>query len=301
MDGPGRRKPDLVAPLAATSYAAGYIGSAAGLLRQKANDIGTANARHVKTLKAVLLAGATKDEFPAWSRTATHPIDALYGAGELNIHHSYFILNGGEQPPNSTAGPHMAWDHHLLGPNGTADYRLNIPAGQSGVELSAFLVWHRTLTDTNPLPTAFTLAPDPLINFTLTLFRDPAAGGAAVTIDSSTSTLYNLEHVWQKNLPAGNYRLRVSRGSGSGHEFALAWRLHTAPHLPQPVMASAGNSYEFTFPGLITGQPYKFQSSPNLTAWTDIETFTATTPSATRLLLKPANPRLLYRLLPILP
>ena len=195
----------------------------------------------------------------------------------------------------------MGWDYHLLGPNGTADYRLNIPAGQYGVELSAFLVWHRTLTDSNALPAVFTLAPDPLVNFTLTLFRDPAAGGAAVTIDSSTSTLYNLEHVWQKNLPAGNYRLRVSRGSGSGHEFALAWRLHTAPHQPQPVMASAGNSYQFTFPDLIIGQPYKFQSSPNLTAWTDLETFTASTTSATRLLLKPANPRLLYRLLPILP
>ncbi len=302
MDGPGRRKPEIVVPVNATSYAAGYLAGAAALLRQHANAIGTDNARHAKTLKAVLLAGATKDEFPAWSRTAAHPIDAVFGAGELNIYNSYFILDGGEQPANNAAGrPHMAWDYHTLSASGTADYRLHVPAGRYGVELSAFLVWHRTLTDSNNSPTIFSLAPDALIDFNLTLFRDPSAGGAPVTIDTSTSSLYNMEHIWKKDLPAGNYRLRVGRGSGAAHDYAIAWRLTTAPHEPQPVITTAGANFEFLFPDLIPGQPYKFQSASNLLNWTDLESFTASSPVATRVRSIPPGPRQLYRLLPVLP
>lgn len=302
MDGPGRRKPEIVAPLEVTSFSTAYVSSAAVLLREKANMINTANARKPKTLKAVLLAGATKDEFPAWSKTAAHPIDAIYGAGELNIYNSYQILNGGEQPANNAAGrPYRAWDNQSLSPGGTADYRLNIPAGMYGVELSAFAVWHRTLT--NITPVGFTLTPDTLVNFDLTLFLDPAAGGAAVTIDSSISTLYNMEHVWKRDLPAGNYRLRVSRNAAAGttQDFTIAWRLSTAPHNPAPQMQSSGGNLNFTFPGLIPGQPYSFQSSPDFAAWTDIHNFTAASSTEMWATVKPPASRLFYRLLPVLP
>jgi hypothetical protein len=301
MDGPGRRKPEMVAPLGATSHATAYVTSAAGLLRQKANLIGTTNARRNKTIKAILLAGATKDEFPAWSRTATHPLDAIYGAGELNIYNSYQIMNGGERPPGSTAQPYMAWDYGSLSASGVAEYRLNIPAGQYLAELSAFVVWHRTPTDTNGSPTVFSLNDEPLLNFDLTLLRYPAAGGPAVTLDSSTSTLYNLEHVWMKNLPAGNYSLRVNRGTGISHDYGIAWRATVLPHLPQPVITTSGGDFHFTFAGLLIGQPYKFQSSPDVSAWTDIESFTGTTPVVTRVLPVPATRRLFYRLQPVLP
>ena len=309
MDGTGRRKPEIVAAVdpanAATSFSTGYVSSAAGLLLAKANTMIPNSARHAKTIKAVLLAGATKEEFPGWAKTATDPIDAIYGAGEMNIYNSYHILDGGEQAVNAagdaTSRAYFGWDMNSIIGSATADYRLNIPAGAYGTELSAFIVWHRTLTDSNPLPLVFTLAPDTLVNYNLTLFRDPAAGGTAVTIDSSTSTIYNLEHVWKKDLPAGNYRLRVSRTSGATQEYSIAWRLSTAPHQPQPLMVTAGSNYNFTFPGLLIGQPYKFQSSPDLVTWTDIESFTASTTSTTRVLARPATPRLLYRLLPVLP
>ena len=178
MDGPGRRKPEIVAPLDYTSFSTAYVSSASALLREKADLINTTNARKAKTIRAVLLAGATKDEFPAWSKTGTDPIDAVYGAGELNIYNSYHILDGGEQPANDTAGhPYMAWDNQSLSANGTADYRLNIPAGMMGVELSAFVVWNRTLTNASAV--TFIPTPDALINFDLTLLRDPADGAAA--------------------------------------------------------------------------------------------------------------------------
>lgn len=302
MDGPGRRKPEIVVPLDASSFSTGYVSGAAALLRQKANTIGTANARQARTLKAVLLAGATKEEFPGWAKDGAHPIDAIFGAGELNISNSYHILDGGEQPANNAAArPHRAWDFHSLPASGTADYRLHIPAGQYGVELSAFIVWHRTLTDTNASNSVFTLAPDTLVNFDMSLFRDPSAGGSPANLDASVSTLYNMEHVWKKNLPAGNYRLRVSRGSGVAHDYAIAWRLTTAPHVPRVLIAPAGNSLRFDFTGLIPGQPYKFQDSPDMQAWHDLETFTATTATATRTRLKSADPSYFYQLLPVLP
>ena len=302
MDGPARRKPEIVAPLTATSHAAGYIAGAAALLRQKADQIGTVNARKNRTIKAVLLAGATKEEFPAWSRTATDPIDAIYGAGELNIYNSYMILNGGEQPAGQTTGrPFMAWDYNSMSGNGSTEYRINIPAGQYGAELSAFIVWHRTPTDTNPQAGVFALGNDTLINFDLTLLRYPSAGGAATTIDTSTSTLYNLEHVWKKNLPAGNYSLRVGRGSGISHDYAIAWRVTVLPHQPQAVLTTSGNNYVFTWSDLLAGQPYKFQSSTDMSTWTDIESFTPASASASRTVAKTAAPRLYYRLLPVLP
>lgn len=303
MDGPGRRKPEIVAPLDATSYSVAYVSSAARLLRQVADLSGNPRAQDSRTLKAVLLAGATKEEFPAWAKTPDHPLDTVFGAGELNIYYSYHVLNGGEQPANDAAGrPHRGWDYETLaGAADASDYRLRIPAGQYGVELSAYLVWHRTLRDSSPASDSFTLVPNALINFDLRLFLDPAGGGPEVLVDDSTSTLYNIEHVWKKDLPAGNYRLRVSRGGGSAHDYAIAWRLTTAPHLPQPVMADLGGSYRFDFPGLITGQPYKFQSSPDLWTWTDLQAFTATGPETVQTVLKPAEPRLLYRLLPVLP
>jgi hypothetical protein len=190
----------------------------------------------------------------------------------------------------------MAWDNLALAASGTADYRLNIPAGMYGIELSAYLVWHRTLNAT-------TFVPDPLINFNLMLVRDPAAGGPEVTIDSSTSTLYTIEHVRANNLPAGNYRLRVTRGASPAttHDYSIAWRLTTAPHEPVPVMSEADGSFTFTFSGLLPGQPYQFQSTSDLTAWTTMESFTATGTSATRVLAVPVADRLLYRLLPVLP
>lgn len=307
MDGSGRRKPEIVAPLDATSFSTAYVSSAAALLRQKANQIGTLNARNSRVLRAVLLAGATKDEFPNWARTAVHPIDSVFGAGELNIYHSYTILNGGEQPENSSSGrPFAAWDLGALSSGttvatqGTADYRLNIPAGSYGTELSAFVVWNRTLTDSSS--PGFSLSPDTLINFNLTLYRDPSAGGAEVTIDASSSTLYNLEHVYVCNLPAGNYRLRVRRASaGSSGTYAIAWRLHTQPHAPQPVMVKNGAVHEFTFPGLVPGQPYLFQSSGDIAAWSTLYSFTATGDTHQYSQPVTAAPRLFYRLLPVLP
>ncbi|RYD32804.1 MAG: hypothetical protein EOP86_14835, partial [Verrucomicrobiaceae bacterium] len=96
MDGGGRQKPEIVAPLDYTSFSTALVSSAGAFLRQTAETQGP-NARLPQTLKAILLAGATKEEFPGWTRTPEKPLDPVYGAGELHLGHSWHILAGGEQ------------------------------------------------------------------------------------------------------------------------------------------------------------------------------------------------------------
>jgi len=274
VDGPGRLKPEITVPIDATSWATPYTASAAALLRQRSAATGSPQASRPQLLKAILLTGATKDEFPFWSKSAQTPLDAITGAGELNIDLSDAIMAGGEQLPN-LAGPlpAMAWDFHLLSAGQTADYLLRVPAGETGTELSAFVVWHRTLTD--PAGGGFSLTPDPLVDFNLSLDLLPSAGGDAVSVDASTSTLYNLEHVWKRSLPAGTYRLRVSRGSGTAREFAIAWRLSTVSHVPDLSAFRGGDVIQLTATGLLPGQAYRLEWSADLAAWSVHSSFTA--------------------------
>ena len=191
-DGPGRLKPDIVAPLpgaiAFTSFSTPLVASAAILLRDKVNtSINSTNSRKPQLLKACLLAGATKDEFPAWSKSATVPLDATFGAGELNVLNSYRILTGLEQAANQAAArPDAAWDVNSMAANGTADYRLSVPAGTYGTELSAVAVWHRTLTD--PAGGGFNIAADELAM-------------QAEEITSDLSVVGRLQHPLEPNLP----------------------------------------------------------------------------------------------------
>ena len=297
VDGPGRIKPEITVPIDATSWATPYTASAAALLRQRSVGTGSPQAVRPQVLKAILLAGATKDEFPFWSKSAQVPLDAITGAGELNIDLSDAIMAGGEQVPN-LAGPlpPMAWDFHLLSAGSTVDYVLQVPAGEAGTELSAVLVWHRTLTD--PAGGGFNLTPDPLVDFNLSLDLLPSAGGDPETIDASTSTIYNLEHVWKRSLPAGTYRLRVSRGSGTTREFAIAWRLSTVGYLPELSASRAGDVMELTAVRLLPGQVYRLESSADLAVWSVDSSFAAAAASFTWL-LPVTEVRRFYRLVAV--
>ena len=49
-------------------------------------------------MKAIVMAGTTKEEFPGWSRAEIFPLDTTFGAGEVNVKESYGILTAGAQP-----------------------------------------------------------------------------------------------------------------------------------------------------------------------------------------------------------
>ncbi len=69
-DGTGRMKPDLVVNETATSYAGPAVASVAAMLRQ-AIKAGYTAADNPRTIKAILLAGASKTNLPGWQRASS--------------------------------------------------------------------------------------------------------------------------------------------------------------------------------------------------------------------------------------
>lgn len=225
----GRTKVDIVSPGSTTSAATPIVASVGSLLVDAAS--GDPDAIHVETLKATLMAGATKDEFSDWDRTTTRPIDERFGAGEVNVYHSYMIQAGGQYEGTSTLGGSVVGDHgwdyrDSLGSE--RFYRFEVGDDEYVNEFSIVMVWNVDITDVGVAP--FPFLPRPfvpsanLVNLDLELFD--AEGNV---VDASLSTVDNVEHIYLKDLAPGVYDLKVSGDADS--EFALAWRL-TGAALP---------------------------------------------------------------------
>jgi hypothetical protein len=221
--GPGRSKPDIVAPgyinlptQATTSAATASVSSMATFLHSV--TAGTDGAQN-EVVKAMLLAGATKNEFTGWSRTPTQPLDDTFGAGEANIYNSYLITQGGQfLGSNSVPTPvgSYGWDYRTIsqGAANELKYLFQIPAGSTAEELSIALAWN--VFTQNPFTT------QTLSNLDITL-RD----SLGQIVDQSISTIDNVEHIYLTNLAAGEYTLTVSNASITSRDFGVAWRMLT--------------------------------------------------------------------------
>lgn len=240
-DGGGRTKPDLVAPDFFTSYATPKVSSSAGVLVARAK--GAPHAAHgadlPRLVKALLLAGATKEEFPGWSRTVTRPLDARFGAGELNILWSYRILESGrawatEWSAGGAAVPPIGWVTDVAAVDslpggaplaGARTYVFDISPDAKSAPFSAVLTWHRQVVDGAAGPDWSPLAL-PLVNLGLSLHAVAANGFApGALVDQSTSPVDNVEHIYVPSLPPGRYRLTVMVPElAAPTEYALAWR-----------------------------------------------------------------------------
>lgn len=212
--------PHLVAPLGVTSYATPVVSAAAAQLIQtaRASSALSVNGARSETIKAVLMAGATKSEFAGWSRNSTMPLDRVYGAGELNVQNSYNILTAGEQSANSAAAA-TGWDFHTISRNATVTYTFDLAAS---ADVSIVLTWNAIYSGQNY--NALTLG---LANLDLTLYS-VGAGGAFSIVQQSLSAS-NVEHVWAPALAGGTYQISVNYGSNaagtlSSVDYALAWR-----------------------------------------------------------------------------
>ncbi len=270
FDGGGRSKPEIVAPSDATSFATGMVSGAGAVLRGVAT---TANGQRTETLRAVLLAGATKEEFPAWTQTSTKPIDGVYGAGELNIYNSYKILIAPEQTAHVTNPVTLTgWQHKAVLPNSTNDYILNIPASKNGGSLSAALVWNRQVTFNG---SGFTHVSPP--NLRLTLYKGPNNPGTQVY--QSDSAVDNLEHIWRPLLLCGTYRLRVNGGAFTT-QATLAWR-YTPPVASPGIKIISSSPIVLGFDNLVLTQPYLIQVSTDLNGWSTAHNFTASSSTLT--------------------
>jgi len=227
--GAGRTRPDLVAPLSFTSWSTGLVSSAAALLHDKADNMGgdAMDARRPEVIKSILMSGASKEPFASWDRTNTRPIDERFGAGQLNIFNSYFIMDGG-QTNGSLGVPTEAiglrgWDYEAsLSDSAIQSYRLEIgPGGVS--DLSVMLNWNMQIIDTDPSDSVFAPATQ-LANLGLSLWDDNET-----LIDWSNSSVDNVEHLYLEFLATGSYTLRVENHSDFASSFALSWRMTAVP------------------------------------------------------------------------
>jgi hypothetical protein len=212
--GPGRSKPDIVAPQSTASASTASTSSAATMLH---SVVAGTDAAKSQVIKAMLMAGATKNEFPTWSRTASQPLDDTFGAGELNVFNSYLMTQGGEYA-GSTGDPTLVgthgWDYGNAQPGGGNEikYKFVVPTGRTAPDLSILLTWNVDI------PGSFTGQSLANLNMALT-------DSFGQTVDQSLSAVDNVEHIYLTNLAAGDYTLTIS--SDASRDFGLAWRMST--------------------------------------------------------------------------
>lgn len=266
LDTIGRAKPDIVAPgpfpgsgSLTVSRATATVSAAAALLLQTAGN--NAAAARPETIKAVLLSGATKEEFDLtgatiatlddWSRTTTRPLDLRYGAGELNIDHSQRILAAGPQAPGS-GQLDVATGWNLAQAGSPQQYFFRVPQGATTNSLSVTAAWNRRIDFQPGQGGNATLTPS-LANVDLRLY---AAGVSADKqsfvvqggpLDSSLSTIDNVEHIYQRNLTPGLYAIEVS--SNQAVDAAVAWDARFTAPLQKVSVSSLNTAQLVNFSG----------------------------------------------------
>jgi len=275
FDTAGRIKPEIVAPSAdySVSYSAAVVSGAAALLLQTADqDSALGNARtNSEVIKALLMAGAVKSIFPTWTRTTNQPLDAVYGAGQLNIYNSYKILTAGKQPASSTntVGT-KGWDFATTaGTSASTNYFFDVPVGHALSNVSVIVTWNRNVYDASPGPMF-----DPQVVFAnLDLRLYTATNFTPVNLlDASVSTLDNVEHIHVTNpLAGGRYAMQVSWDLAS-HDYALAWS-GTLVALPPPVLSVARSNDAVVVSWPLTAAGFTLQAATNLNGsvtWTSV-------------------------------
>ena len=248
FDGSGRTKPDLVGSVPYTSYSTPVVSSAAGLLiAETKRTASLAMAKDPRVIKALLMAGATKKQFPTWAQTSAHPLDPIYGAGQVNINNSYRMLISNRQPASTAWRALKGWD---LGQSGTnAIYYFEVPVGQT-LDFSTVLTWHRNIDNTYGDFWALTST---LADLNLRLRNSNAAFALGTVVAESTSALDNVEHIYVPALPAGRYALEVSGPAGT--TYGIAW--NGISSVPVPVVAPAITTQAIAL-AVTEGQAAKF-------------------------------------------
>lgn len=241
--GPGRRRPLIVVGGSGINTVSGATPAVSGAVAMFHELMAGTDATRTEAMRAILLAGATKDKFlsyvdpgtgnvDSWQRTSSTPLDNIFGAGEMNVYNSYLITQGG-QFSGSTGAPtpveYFGWDYNTVNSGGanTRKYQLEIPAGTTATEFSVILTWN-VATDSN-------FNGQDLENLTLRLrdglgnvVDESTSGGAGATC---TSNCDNVEHIYVGpgqligELGPGTYTLEVS--TTGTRDYGIAWRTAT--------------------------------------------------------------------------
>lgn len=245
----GRTRPDVVAPESTTSAATPIVSSAAALLVETGHTgalslsngsasiagVGAVyNAERSETIKAALLAGADRvtnnsllaaniTDYRSSGHQSGNGLDDRFGAGQVNILHSYQIIAAGEQDSLEDGGVSTGIDLQgfdydpafggLVGSNKTATY--NFTASED-LKLSASLAWNLGVSNNGALSTT-------LHDLNLELFD---VTDQTVT-DFSASTIDNTENLWVSLVTGHSYELLVKSGESGNFtwDYSLAWQM----------------------------------------------------------------------------
>lgn len=256
----GRTRPDLVAPETTTSAATPIVSSAAALLVETGHNgastlshgsidisgVGTVyNAERSETIKAALMAGADRvtnnsstaadiDDYRNSGHETANGLDDRYGAGQLNILHSYQIIAAGEQDSTEDGGgliDAFGFDYDgnfggSSGGNAIATYQF---AADTDLNFAASLAWNIGVSNNANLTTT-------LYDLNLELFDITSQATAAF----STSTADNTENLWLTLAMGHSYQLRVKSGTAENFswDYALAWYTNPLQTAPVPLPAT---------------------------------------------------------------
>lgn len=286
VDRVGRTKPDVVVPVPTTSEAVGATAGTAALIHDVVRRTpALSNAATPQCVKALILAGATKEEFPAWDRTPARPLDEHFGAGEINLYRSHHALVAGEQNPSSTSlVSQSGWNLAVSAGPTNFTYFIEVPSNHVLSRFSTVATWHRTIVDINP---GAPFDPDWSCQ-NVDMFLHAASNfTVGTTLDSSTGRLDNIQHIYARYLTEGRYAIRVAVTSALTTAVAWSSTLVEIPHitgfaatdenvhLAVSVSSNAVYSLEATTSLLatVTWQPLATNlTASNTISWTDSTT-----------------------------
>lgn len=251
LDGPGRLKPDLVAPAQFSSFATPMVGATASVLVDTARTdpvlMANPNAERSEVVKACILASCVHEDVAdgVWSNNpvltgparglAALPIDPVVGAGTLNIDRAHLVMTGGEQdgavtPPAAPNANWRGWDLASVVAGDSRFYRIRVT--EEAAEVSVTASWHRQVRTTY---SSYWLA-----NFDLRLWRVGTDGMLEDLIGdqfvhyaggnvASQSTGHNMEHLYVTGLQPGEYVIELQRVDtltqpSPAWDVALAWQ-----------------------------------------------------------------------------
>ncbi|MCP4759615.1 MAG: hypothetical protein GY894_03560 [Planctomycetes bacterium] len=241
QDGAGRQRPDLCGPEVTTSYSTSPVSAAAAMLigEVRGDDDLPDDGEQPSVIKAILMASANHvgpgdDNDRIWSNGAPEtgtnrgitagPLDAIVGAGHLDVNRAHVILTAGMQTAGAAAA--AGWSRETLAPGSEAEWSFNALGSTDMFVASA--AWNREVSSTF---NSWSLA-----DLNLELLRvlegepQPLTGDAGIEVFTSgnvrsESQIDPVEHLYVTGLAAGHYVLRLERAdaSGSDVDVAVAW------------------------------------------------------------------------------
>ena len=254
----GRTRPDVVAPVGATSSATPIVSAAAAMLIEQAHTAAQGpttvisngdtiyNGERSEVVKAVIMTGAdrvtqntsTGDQITDYraltGNQTANGLDSRYGAGQLNVNNNYQIMDAGEQDSSQDGGSAtvdiMGYDYDAnfggaQNSNNSASYLFDTTQSAS-LQLTASLVWNIDIEDTQ----GFGFNPDATL-YNLDLFLYDVTGGAESLLASSASNIDNTENLWYFLEQGRDYQLQVLAADGLNFnwDYGLAWQISAVP------------------------------------------------------------------------